>query len=50
MEGDKKLFEAVLKPMISLAKAPPIPLAPVLFAKKSKKSTAVKSRCVEDPQ
>ena len=50
MEGDKKLFEAVLKPMISLAKAPPIPPAPVLSAKKPKKAAAVKRRRVEDTQ
>jgi hypothetical protein len=48
MESDKKLFEAVLKPMISLAKAPPIPPAPVLSAKKPKKAAAVKRRRVED--
>jgi hypothetical protein len=49
MEGDKKLFEAILKPMISLAKAPPIHLALVLSAKKPKKAAAVKRRRVEYP-
>ena len=50
MEGDKKLFEAILKLMISLPKAPPIHLAPVLCAKKPKKGAAMKRHRVEDPQ
>jgi hypothetical protein len=50
MEGDKKLFEVVLKPMISLATAPAIPPAPGLSAKKPKKAAAVKRRRVEDTQ
>jgi DNA modification methylase len=50
MEGDKKIFEALLKPMISLTQSPPIPSAPLLSAKKPKRAAAVKRRRVEDPQ
>jgi hypothetical protein len=48
MESDKRLFEAVLKPMISLGKAPPILAAPAASAKKPKKAPVVKRRRVED--
>lgn len=50
MVSDKKLFEAVLKSMISLAKASPIPPAPILSAKKPNKVAAMKRRRVEDPK
>jgi len=35
------MFEAVLKPMLSLAKAPTAPTAPVPVAKKPKKAAAM---------
>ena len=48
LESDKKLFDVVLQPMMSIAPPSPPPQAYVPIAKKPKKVVAVKWRRVED--